>query len=147
MTPVQAQLNQDLPEVPEFKEVKQEIDGLKEGQDTIIRTIEEEREFNESKFAQGAEKFEDLYQRMDQMKEQIAQGFKKQEDNFNKYISETKDTEISKLTKKLEGRDYIKSGIIITLVGGILLYVSTILIQSSVTPETEIRYIKKAQTK
>lgn len=140
MTPEIKQLNDNL--------VKTEtIQGLKDGQEKIITIIEDERDYNKAEFQRGANKFAELDERMDEMSTQIAKGFKKQEDNFNKYISEGKDNDIKKLNEKLQGRQILERGVLITLIGGILLYVAVGIIKKSIVPEKEIVYIQKTQVK
>ena len=100
------------------------IDNLRQSQETIIKTIEEEREANQKAFDKGAEKFDDLYKEVGEMKKQITEGFRVIRQDISDHITQGKDDEIKKLNKKLDGRDQVKNGVIITLVGGIVLYVA-----------------------
>ena len=136
MTPELQALDNDLKKT-------ETIIGLKDGQGRIITMIEEEKAANQDQFEKGARRFQHLEEEVQHMRAEISKGFKKQEDNFNNYISETKNTEISKLNKKLDTRDYVKNGVIITLVGGFVLWLSIGLAEKYLIPEPKIVYIEK----
>lgn len=121
MTPQQQQLENDLPETPLIQGIQGEVEGLKEGQERIIHTIEEEKEQNRRAFDKGAEKFDDLYNKVEEMKGQIKDGFDSVKKEIADHTLQGKEDEIKKLNKRLDARDQIKNGVIITLVGGILL--------------------------
>ena len=124
LTPQQLALENDLPKVPEFKNVKEEVSELKAGQDKIIEMIEEEKAETREEFAKGSQMFKDLYDKVGKMENQIADGFKNISKDFSDYKLEVKDNRIDNLTKKLDSKNHVKNGIIITLVGGILLAVA-----------------------
>ena len=60
---------------------------------------------------------------------QIKEGFDDLKKDIAQNILDGKDDEIKKLNKRLDGRDQIKNGVIITLVGGIVLYVAIYLFE------------------
>ena len=74
------------------------IKNLQGGQDKILETIREDRAKNQEAFDKGAAKFDDLYQKVEDMKKQISDGFK---DIGNKIT----DNEISRLQKALDKKD------------------------------------------
>ena len=122
LTPQQIQLDKDLQVVPTIK-------SLKNGQEQIIKELEDDREFNETEFAKGTKKFKELSTALNEvrsevsdMKVQISDGFREQKRAFEKHILDGKEDEIRKLNKRLDARDQIKNGVIITLVGGIILW-------------------------
>lgn len=129
MTPQQEQLNNQVKELPVIENINNEVDGLKEGQDKILSTIEEEKKANKQAFDKGDKKFDDLYERVEKMGIQIKEGFDDLKKDIAQNILDGKDDEIKKLNKRLDGRDQIKNGVIITLVGGIVLYVAIYLFE------------------
>ena len=73
------------------------------------------------------------------METQIGDGFKLMSKEFTDYKSEVKDERIKKLTDQIEKgkdkNDYLKNGVIITLIGGTLLYVAVEVLKNlSVNP-------------
>ena len=105
------------------------IDNLKQGQEDIRQDISNERDFNKSEFAKGTEKFREIFDELKEvrsevndMKSQIATGFIEQKRAFEKHILDGKEDEIKKLNKRLDARDQIKNGVIITFIGGTIVW-------------------------
>ena len=117
----------------------QTIKKIFNNQEDMIKGFEDDRAFNKSEFAKGAEKFKEISSelkevtvKVDNMEAQIENGFKRQREDLAKHLSETKDNQITDLKNAVEKRDSedkskrnrvnaIKDGILISLIGGILL--------------------------
>lgn len=97
------------------------ISNLREGQNDIFQAIEDDRQQNKEEFAKGAKKFDHIQSEVSEMREQVAEGFADIKKDINLHILSSKEDEISKLNKKFDANQQIKSGIIIALVSGILL--------------------------
>ena len=143
MTPEQQQLNNNLPQTPEFQNVKQEVGDLKTGQDKIIKMIEDNERETRAEFDKGSQMFKDLYGKVEAMEMQISEGFNKLSKELGDYKTEIKDEKITNLTKKIEQREVLKNGIIVTLIGGILLYLAVEVLKNiNVNPPSEKRLEK-----
>jgi len=106
------------------------IDNLKAGQEEIRKDIQDEREFNKSEFAKGTEKFKEIFgelkevrNEVSEMRTQISDGFKGIKDEFTKHITDTQNSEIKKLNKKLDRTSAMKDGILVSLISGITIAV------------------------
>ena len=98
-------LNKNLPYTPIIKHIF-------ENQEFMIKGFEDERKFNQSEFEKGSEKFKEIFGELKEvrsevsdMKSQIADGFKKNEDKLDNYITEVKDKRYDEIAKKLEKRE------------------------------------------
>jgi len=98
LTPPQQELEDNLDHVPTFKEVKEEVKDLREGQQEIKSIIEEEKVLNKVAFDKGAAMFDDLYREVGEMKKQISDGFKE-------LGTKITDNEISRLERSLDKRE------------------------------------------
>ena len=72
------------------------------------------------------------------MKTQITDGFNRLSSEANQRAMEEKDDKIKKLNDKLDARSQLKNGILITLIGGILLYIAIEVLKNlNVNPPSE----------
>lgn len=134
LTPQQIQLEKDLQLTPT-------IIHLVDNQEQIIKMVKEEKEQNTASFEKSNQKFSkieseisELREEVSEMKTQIADGFKQISGEINLHIIKSNEDEITKLNTKLDRTAQVKDGIIVTLVGGILLAIATVIIYSAVAP-------------
>ena len=105
------------------------ISELKEGQKKIIYIIEEEKVLNKKAFDSGAEKFDDLYEKVEEMGTQIREG-------FNGIESAIKSKENEELRHELRGLRREKdteSDRNFTYKSGIILIVATVVLTAIFT--------------
>ena len=124
MTPQEQAFNTQIKNDMSFIEVEKLAENLTENQSKIMLMIEEDRISNRDEFDKGSEMFKELYTKVDNMERQISNGFKQISDEAADRALADKTDEIKKLNKKLDARDAVKNGVIITLVGGVLLAVA-----------------------
>lgn len=125
MTPEQLALDNNIKQTPT-------IQSLEQGQEDIMTLIKEDREQNKEDFEKGIVRFKKLEGEMDDMKIQIAEGFDSISGQIREHIAQTDKDEIKKLNKKLEAKEYVKSGIIIALVSGIVLTMVGVIVNNYV---------------
>jgi len=145
MNAEQKNLNDNLPQVPVFQEVRERVAALKAGQDKIIKMIEDNETETKAEFDKGAKKFQELTDEVNSMKNQITDGFSNISDELREYKTEMKDERISKLTKQLEKRDEedanaVKEkrqfwmGVTKTVVAGVVLAVALVMLNNMGLP-------------
>lgn len=150
LTPEQIAENERIQKLPV-------IIDLAKGQAQIIDMIKEDKEQNKAQFDEGSEKFKELWNEVKEVrsevtevKGQIKTGFDDLSSKFTNHIQETKDNKIEKLTSELQSKkkrsDGVKDGIIITLVGGVILFIAVAVLQNlNVNPPTS-NQIERIQT-
>ena len=119
-TPEQVEhLDSTIKLTPFYEELKQteaevlsDLDGLKHGQETLSSDLDDVKTTVDG-----------MGKEMKEVKDMVQAGFRDLTKTMADHIEQSKNNKIDELTKKLDGRDYVKNGIIITLVGGIVLYV------------------------
>ncbi|NOQ31778.1 MAG: hypothetical protein GQ570_11710 [Helicobacteraceae bacterium] len=118
------------------------ITELKAGQSEIMEAIQDDRKQNKEEFARGAEKFAHIQSEVSEMRVQVADGFADLKKDINSHIISSKEDEITKLNKKFEAGQQIKSGIIIALVSGILLTAIGVITNNYITSHQKVQIVK-----
>lgn len=125
MSPQQEALNNQVKNLPI-------IENLSDGQKQIRMSVESLAKVVEEEQTRNKEEHKEFSEEVISMKNQIQEGFRKQSEDLAKFIQSEKDDKIDELNKKLDRRNYVKDGIIITLVGGVFLAAALYLFGASV---------------
>ena len=127
--PLIKKLDTDIQKTNVYKEMTCDVQALREGQNDIVTAIDDEKKLSQESFAKGNVRFTrieseigELREEVGEMKTQIQEGFKQQRQDFTQHIIDSERNEVKKLNGRLDARDQVKNGIIITLVGSLAVY-------------------------
>ena len=127
--PLIKKLDTDIQKTNVYKEMTCDVQALRESQNDIVTAIDDEKKLSQESFAKGNVRFTrieseigELREEVGEMKTQIQEGFKQQRQDFTQHIIDSERNEVKKLNGRLDARDQVKNGIIITLVGSLAVY-------------------------
>ena len=127
INPEQVQLlDRHIPQTESYKKQQADIEKLKANDEEMLKDLENLKTGQEAlskDLEHVKEEVEGMGKEMKEVKDMVQAGFKDLTKTMADHIEQSKNNKIDELTKKLDGRDYVKNGIIITLVGGIVLYI------------------------
>lgn len=146
LTPQEQSLIDDLDiKLPQTKT----IDNLKQGQEEILKVIEDEREFNKSEFAKGTEKFKEISSELKEVRSEVNQMKTQISDGFNEMKSAIKNKENEELRaeiRSLKTDKEIKEDRKFTIQNGIFLIIATIILTAIFTNIKHVSFDSKSQS-